>query len=151
MKRPWIIRFVLVVVVALMAFAITKMTTCGRSAPSLDRLQDVSFLSHELNLSEAQAKEIKQFHLTLATELNECCMKHCAARSRLAPALATESNGTAQTDAIVVEMCRVYEASERATLDHIRKVRARLNEDQKKRFDVMISNGMGQTCSMPNM
>jgi hypothetical protein len=150
MNRPWLIPLVAAVAVGLLAFGITKMTPCGRPAPSIDRLQDVTFLAHELNLSETQAKEIKQLHLTLATELNDCCMNHCAARARLGQALASDSNGTARADAIVAEMCRAYEASERATLDHIRNVRALLNADQRKRFDVMISSCMCLTCSMPN-
>ena len=144
MNRPWLIPLVVAVAVGLLAFGITKMMTCGRSAPPIDRLRDVTFLAHELNLSEAQAKEIKQLHLTLATELNDCCMNHCAARARLGQALAADSNGTAQADAVIVEMCRAYEASERATLDQIRKVRKVLNADQKKRFDVMISSCMCQ-------
>lgn len=149
MNRKWIIPLIVVVAVGVLAFGITKITTCSRSAPSIDRLQDVSFLSRELSLSKAQAAEIKQLHLTLATKLNDCCMNHCAARARLGQALASESsNGTAQADAVVTEMCRAYEASERATLDQIRKVRAVLNVNQRKRFDAMISNCMCQTCNM---
>ena len=150
MNRSWIIPLVVAVAVGVLAFSITKMAHCGRPAPSIDRLRDVSFLSHELNLSEAQAKEITQLHLTLATNLNDCCTNHCAARARLGQALASESNDTAKADAVITEMCRAYEASERATLDQIRKVRALLNVDQRKRFDVLISNCMCQTCSMPN-
>lgn len=148
MNRNWIIPLVIVVAVGIMAFSITKITTCSRAAPPLDRLQDMTFLSRELNLTDAQAGEIKQLHRTLAAKLNDCCMNHCAARARLGQTLAYESNDTAQADAVITEMCRAYEASERATLDQIRKVRAVLNADQRKRFDEMISNCMCQTCNM---
>jgi len=44
-------------------------------------------------------------------------------------------------------MCRVYEASERATLAHIRKVRATLSEEQKRRFDAMLGKCLCRSCS----
>jgi len=75
-------------------------------------------------------------------------MRHCAARARLVQALAGETNGTAQAEAVVTEMCRAYEQSERATLDHIRQVRAVLTAEQRKRFDAMISDCMCKPCSM---
>ena len=148
MKNKWIIPFIVVAVVCLVTYGITRITACGRSVPSIDRLQDVSFLSHELSLTDAQAMEIKRIHTALAMKLNDCCMNHCAARARLGQALASDTNGTAQADAVVAEMCRAYEASERATLDQIRQVRTVLNVAQRKQFDAMISNCMCRTCNM---
>jgi len=148
MNRKWIIPLAAAVATGLMAYGVTRNAVCGRCAPSVDRLQDVSFLARELRLSDAQVTEIKRLHTTLGEKLNDCCARHCAARARLVQALAADTNGTAKADAIVTEMCRAYEESERGTLNHIRAVRAVLNAEQRRRFDTMISDCMCKSCSM---
>ena len=148
MNRKWIIPLAAGVAAGLVAYGVTRNAVCGRTGPDLDRLQDVSFLARELGLSDAQANAIKSLHTALGAKLNDCCTLHCAARARLGQALAGETNGTAQTEAVLAEMCRAYEQSERATLDHIRQVRAVLNAEQRQRFDAMIANCMCRTCSM---
>jgi len=147
-NRKWFIPLVAAVAAGVAAYGVTRHAARERSAPSLDRLQDVSFLTRELGLSDAQANEIKRLHASLGAKLNDCCARHCAARARLGQALATETNGAAQTEAVLAEMCRAYEAGERATLEHMRRVRAILNADQRRRFDAMITNCMCQACSM---
>ncbi len=146
MKRKWIIPLVAGAAAALVAYGIARHAVCGRSAPDIDRLQDLSFLSRELGLNGAQADAIKSLHVELSAKLNDCCALHCAARARLGQALACETNGTAQTDGVLAEMCRAYEQSERATLDHIRQLRTVLNPEQRKRFDVKISKCMCRSC-----
>ena len=149
MNGKWILPIGVALAACLVAYGVTRHALCGRLAPSVDRLQDVSFLARELRLNDTQAGEIKRLHTILGAKLNDCCMRHCAARARLGAALASETNGTAQAEAVVAEMCRAYEESERATLDHIRAVRAVLNAEQRKRFDTMIADCMCGTCSMP--
>jgi hypothetical protein len=117
-------------------------TVSSRACLPIDRLQDASFLARELCLSDAQASEIKSFHASLGKKLDDCCMRHCAARARLGQALVADTNGSAQADIVLEEMCRAYEQSERATLNHIRAVRAVLNAEQKRRFDQLISDCM---------
>ena len=148
MSRKWIIPLAAAVAAGFVAYGVTRNAVCGRPGPSLDRLQDVSLLVRELGLNDAQAREIERLHTTLGAKLNDCCVRHCAARARLGQALAAETNGTAQSDPIVAEMCRAYEESERAALGQIRQVRAVLNAEQKGRFDAMISDCMCRMCSM---
>jgi len=136
------------VVVGLVAYVVTRNSVCVRSATPVDRLQDVSFLVRELRLSDEQANKVRNLHVSLGAKLNDCCARHCAARARLGQALAADTNGSAQADLVLEEMCRVYEQSERATLDHILAVRAVLNEEQRRRFDAMISACMCQPCGM---
>jgi len=151
MNRKWIIPLVAAVAAGVAAYGVTRSMVCGRTEePSLDHLQDVSFLARELRLNDAQAGQIRSLHVVLGAKLNGCCMRHCAARARLSQALAAETNGTAQADAIVDEMCRVYEESERAALEQIRQVRAVLNSEQRRRFDDLITDCMGGKCSMPS-
>ena len=148
MNRKWIIPLIAAIAAGIVAYGVARNAVCDRSDVSLDRLQDVSFLTHELQLSDAQAREFGRLHATLGAKLNDCCVRHCAVRARLARALVSETNGTAQADAILAEMCQAYEQSEQATLNHIRGVRALLNPEQKRRFDAMIANCMCGTCSM---
>jgi hypothetical protein len=112
-------------------------------------LRDVSFLTRELDLSNAQADKLKRLHATLGERLSDCCTRHCAARARLGQAVAVETNGMMHAEAALTEMCLAYEQSERATLTHILAVRAVLNAEQMRRFDAMISDCMCKPCSMP--
>ncbi len=148
MNAKWIIPCVAAVAAGVVAYGLAKSATCGRSAQSVDRLQDVSFLVRELGLNDAQTREVQGLHTTLGTQLSASCSRHCAARMRLGQALAVETNGNARADFVLEEMCRAYEQSERATLNHIRAVRAVLNAEQRRRFDAMISDCMCQPCSM---
>lgn len=148
MNYRWIIPCVAAAAAGVVAYGVMRSTVCGPSDVSVDRLQDVSFLVRELGLNDAQIREIERLHTTLGTQLTDSCSRHCAARMRLGQALAADTNGSVQADAVLEEMCRAYEQSERATLNHIRAVRAVLNADQRRRFDAMISDCMCQPCSM---
>lgn len=149
MNRKWILPVLIALVAGALAFGISRRASCGAAMGPADRLQDVSFLVRELKLTGEQEKEIRALHADLGVRLNECCARHCAARMRLGSALADGTNGNAQAEAVLSEMCRAYEQSERAVLDHMRRTRALLNEEQRWLFDRMIQDGMGRTCSMP--
>ncbi|MBM4144490.1 MAG: hypothetical protein FJ225_13010 [Lentisphaerae bacterium] len=127
-------------------FGIARHALCRAAGPGTDRLRDVSFLSRELKLTDAQAAEIKALHARLATRLDECCARHCGVRARLGEALSQETNGTARTEAALMEMCRAYEESERATLDHIRRARGVLDAKQRARFDRMLTECLCREC-----
>ena len=148
MNRKWIIPVLAAAAAGVFAFGVTRHAVCRAAGPGLDRLRDVSFLTRELSLSDAQADKLKRLHATLGERLSDCCTRHCAARARLGQAVAAETNGTSQADAVVAELCRAYEQGERATLTHIRAVRAVLNDEQRRRFGKMISDCMCKPCSM---
>ena len=138
MNRKWIIPLVGAVAASFLAFFVTRSMVCDGGKPPLDCLQDVSVLVRSLGLSESQAREILALHAKLGPQLNDCCARHCAARARLGKALANETNGIDQAEPILMEMCRAYEQSERATLNHIRAVRATLNTEQRRQFAELI-------------
>lgn len=146
MNRQWAFPLVVAVVAGLVAYGVATHVIRGRGVASLDRLQDVGLLTRELGLSSAQAREIKALQVRLGEKLNDCCARHCGARARLAQALISETNGNGTADVILAEMCHAYEQSERAAMDQIRKVRAILNEEQRKRFDAMITACMCSSC-----
>lgn len=148
MKRSWLIPVLIAIVIGAMAYGLTRWAVCTRCQPSPDRLEDVSFLRRELGLTETQAREIRQLQTSLGAKLTDCCERHCAARARMVQALTADTNGNAQAEAVLAEMCRAYEQSERVTLNHIRAVRAVLNAEQRRQFDTMISDCMCRPCSM---
>ena len=148
MNWKWIIPVIAAAAAGALAFGVTRHGVCRGPETPLDSLQDVTHLMRSLGLSGDQAREIKALHASLGTKLNDCCVRHCAARARLGQALAADKNGSEQTEAILAEMCRAYEESERTTLDQMRRVRAVLTAEQRKRFDAMISDCMCRTCSM---
>jgi hypothetical protein len=142
MRHPWIIPLIAAVAAGAAAYAITKHPAGERTGTTLSRLDNLSFLTRELNLTDKQAEDIRRLHTQLGDRLSDCCRRHCAARTRLGRAVVAESNDTGKAEAVLAEMCRTYEQSERATLAHIRAVRAILNEEQRGRFDKMITGCM---------
>lgn len=148
MNRKWIIPVLAAAAAGMLGFGLTRHAVCQAARPGLDRLRDVSFLTRELNLSDAQAANLKRLHATLGESLGDSCTRHCAARMRLGQAIAAETNGTANAETVLAEMCRAYEQGERAALTHILAVRAMLNDEQRRRFGKIISDCMCEPCSM---
>lgn len=149
MKHTWIIPLIAAIAVGALAFTVTRRACCGRAGATLDRLQDLSYMSHELHLSGEQVVKLQALHAALGHRLGDCCARHCAARARLGQALVSATNDDVLAEACLAEMGRAYEESERITLGHIRQVRSLLDPDQRKRFDEMIAGCMGGICSMP--
>ena len=149
MNRRWILPVLLALVAGVLAFGISRRVSCRTVEDPMERLRDVSFLVRELKLSGEQEKEVRALHAELGNKLGECCARHCAARARLGQALTAGTNGEAQAELVVTEMCRAYEQSERAALDHMRRMRGLLNEEQRRQFDRMVQDCMGGTCNMP--
>lgn len=148
MKRSWLIPLLVAVIIGAIAYSLTRWAAYPRCSPVPDRLADVSFLSRELRLNAAQAREIAKLLGSLNAKLADCCQRHCAVRARLGQALSNETNGTVQARMIVEEMCRAYETSELATLEHIQRVRELLNPEQKRRFDELITECVCGSCTM---
>lgn len=142
MKRHWSIPLLAAVAAGAAAYALARHPSPAKQGAALSGLDDLSFLTRELKLSESQVQEIRKLHAQLGDRLGESCRQHCEARTRLGRAVVAESNDTGQAEAILSEMCRTYEQSERAALANIRAVRAVLNEEQKSRFNKMITGCM---------
>jgi hypothetical protein len=146
MTFRWIVPVLAAVAAGVLAFGVTRHAVCRAAGPGLDRLQDVSFLRQELNLTNPQLEQIKILHAALATRLEGYCARHCGARARLGQALADETNGVARTESALSDLCSAYEESERAALAHIRRVRALLDATQRERFDQMLTECLCRAC-----
>jgi hypothetical protein len=150
MKRNGIIPVLIILLASGASYLATRAAPCAHEQPTGDRLQDVAFLTRELRLDADQRQNLKSLHTSLGANLDRSCQRHCAARARLGAALATETNDFPAADAILAEMCQAYAQSERATLNHLRAVRAMLHASQLPRFDALISTCMCHPCQQPN-
>ncbi len=147
MKGPGAVSALAAAAAGVLAFVLAQhMATCWAAGSGLDRLQDVSFLRAELALTDPQVEQITILHAALAARLRDCCAQRGEACARLGQALADETNSVARANAALSDLCRAYEETERATLEHIRQVRTVLNAKQRKRFDRMLMECLCRNC-----
>lgn len=149
MNTRWLIPLLALIAAAVVAYAVARRTACCPRSPAPEAWQDVSHLEHELRLTDAQAGRARRLHAEFCARLTECCARHCAARALLTEALPLGTNAEATADAIISDMTRAYRDSERATVDHLREMRAMLTPEQSRRFDALVAEQIGKTCSMP--
>jgi Spy/CpxP family protein refolding chaperone len=110
------------------------------------RLHETPWLRRELNLTDAQASHIEKAEAAFHAKVNAACAEHCAARMKLGEEIAKPKPDPEECRAAVQRMNALQAESERATLEHILKVRSLLNEQQAQRFSALIRD---QICSMP--
>jgi len=114
--------------------------------PTTANLHDSAWLSRELKLTDAQAREVGKLEGVFRARLNAACVTHCAARMRLGEDIAQSKPDVEKCRAQVEKMNAVQAESERATLEHILKVRSLLNEQQAQRYSALVRD---QVCNMP--
>ncbi len=147
MKKKWMMSLLVVVAVGGLAFGASRYFACKTTGTvGLGRLRDLTFLERELKLTDAQVSRIEALHGELTAQLDSCTARHCSARMRMGKALSEGTNIQARADALLAEMCRAYEESERATLNHILQVRALLDARQQEHFDALLSACLCQSC-----
>ena len=136
MNRPLIVGVAAAVLAAGGAFWVTRHLGCSRPAGvSSAGMGDVSHLKDELRLDERQTAAISRLDRELAGQLDAYCGEYCAARAELGSALMAEgTSATNESIRLVDRMCAVQSESEKATLEHIRKVCDLLTPGQRKQF-----------------
>ena len=126
----------ILVVAAAVAFWGTRLAVSPKPArlPSYSPGQ-VAHLKDELGLDGRQAAALGALEKELAAQLSDQCGRYCAVRAELGEALMTEGTHSVEMSRRLVDrMCAIQAASELATLEHVRKVSALLNPDQRKKF-----------------
>lgn len=126
----------LAVGVGMVAFWGTRAMVCGKvtGLPSY-ALGKVDHLKTELGLDDRQVAAIRALEHDLAEQLSEQCGRYCAVRAELGQTLMEEgTNSAVEARRLVDGMCAIQSASERATLEHIRKVNALLTPGQRRQF-----------------
>ena len=129
-----------------LSFGVSRWLTC-RGQPRMSvNIHDTTWLSRELNLSEAQRRDVEKLEKDFQSRLNASCTAHCSARFALGDELMKSSPDVKKARADVERMNQVQAEAERATFEHILKVRALLTDEQARRYAAIIHD---QVCSMP--
>ena len=139
MKKTLIALAVLSLLVTAVSFGVARWSVhCAMTAPPVNR-NDTAWLKHELNLTDAQTAEVGKLEKDFTAKIDNCCVKHCDARFALGAELAKSPVDLAGANACVDRMAAAQADSERATLDHILRVRALLTPDQQQHYAKLVS------------
>jgi nickel and cobalt resistance protein CnrR len=145
-KRTLVLLMMVALISTGLSFAMSRWMV-SRGQPSMvTSIHDVAWLSHELNLSEAQKRDVEKLAKDFQTKLNASCATHCAARMALGDELMKPQPDALKARAAIEQMNQVQADAERVTLDHILKVRSLLTDEQALQYSALIRN---QVCSMP--
>ena len=117
------------------------------SEPVID-LNDVAWLKRELKLTDTQSAEIENLDKAYREKVEHCCETHCGARFTLSEELAKPQVDLTRATACVDRMVAAQSESERATLDHILRVRAVLTRDQQQRYAALVSKQVCTACPL---
>lgn len=129
-----------------LSFAMSRWLAGRRPSQTTVNIHDTAWLKRELNLTDAQAADVEKLEHEFQAKLNAACTEHCAARFTLGDELMKSKPDLEKARADVERMNQVQAESERATLDHILRVRALLTDEQARQYSAMIHD---QVCSMP--
>ena len=146
MKRMWIPLVATAIISGMLAFGLARPSPCRCAENPLAMLRQPAFLADELGATAAQRAELERLHGELARELAACCERYTEARLSLCATLRRDDSDSAKTEILLDEMAQAYAASERATLAHIRQVRAMLDEDRRARFDRLVARSLCRNC-----
>lgn len=144
MKAHWI----LPVVIAVGALAFSAGRRCGGAAVAdLSPLRDTSAIEKALNLTPEQAGRARELARQYADQAQTACDLHCEARCAVARKLFRENAAPDDVRKHVDAMCEAYAAQERATLDHLVKLRAILTPEQAKRLNEKLAACICDKCA----
>src|SRR2546426_172547 len=154
MKKTLLMIAVMTVAATALSFGVARWVAARyQPPPTVGNLHDPAWLKRTLSLSDDQARAVEQLEAVFRKELNTACATHCAARMALGDELAKPKPDAEKCHGCVEKMNAVQADSERATLEHILKVRAHilkvralLDEQQAQRYSALVHD---QVCSMP--
>ena len=144
MKRTLIALIVLIVFVSSLSYGVASWCIHRSVSRGMADLNDTPWLRHELNLTDAQSAAIDEFNQGFRAKVDHCCDVHCDARFALGAELAKPQLDLTRANVCVDRMAAAQADSERATLDHILRVRALLTPDQQQRYAALVSQ---QICA----
>lgn len=150
MKKTLSALAILTLAVVALAFGVARWSVrraVATEQPSIN-LNDTGWLKRELRLTDAQAAKVEDLDKEFRTRIEGCCAKHCSARFALSGELAKPQVDLTKTAQCVDRMAAAQSESERATLDHILRVRALLTPDQQKRYAALVSEQVCTACPM---
>ena len=145
MKRTVIALAVLTLLVSSLSYGVASWCIHRSVSRGMADLNDAPWLKRELNLTDAQGTAIDKLNQEFRAKVNHCCDTHCDARFALGQELAKPQFDLTRANACVDRMVAAQAESERATLDHILRVRAMLTPDQQQQYAALVSQ---QICAV---
>jgi Spy/CpxP family protein refolding chaperone len=146
MKRILMLVAIVAAVSTGLSFAMSRWFAARVQPPMAVNIHDAAWLSRQLDLTESQKRDLETLETDFQSKLNASCAAHCAARFALGDELMKPKVDIEKARAAVERMNQVQAEAERATFDHILKVRALLTDKQAQRYSAIIHD---QVCSMP--
>jgi Spy/CpxP family protein refolding chaperone len=148
MKKTLMAVAVLALLVTALSFGVARWSVRRATTPAAIDLDDTGWLKHELKLTDTQVATIGKLDQEFSGKIEDCCAKHCSARFALSEELGKPQVDLAKTTACIDRMAAAQSDSERATLDHILRVRALLTPEQQKRYAALVSEQVCTACPM---
>ncbi len=144
MKTLWILPVIIIAVAA--SFAAGR--HCGGTvAADLSPLGDTSAIEKTLSLTPQQTEQVRALAKEFQQRAQSACDKHCDARCEIARKLFKEDASPAAVQKYVDEMCAAYAEQERATMDHLVKLRALLTPEQAAQLNKQFAMCICDKCA----
>jgi hypothetical protein len=144
MKAYWL----LPIVIAAGAVCFTAGRHCGAGAPDdLAALADTARLEKSLRLSPQQAEQVRALAKEFQGRAQSACDQHCEARCTMARKLFQENLAEAGMQKYVEDMSAAYAAQERATVEHLVRLRALLTPEQAKELNRQFAVCICEKCA----
>jgi len=144
MKKTLIALAVLILFVSTLSYGVASWCIHRAVSRGMADLNDTPWLKRELNLTDTQSATIDKLNQEFCAKVDHCCDLHCDARFALGQEIAKPQFDLSRANACVDRMAAAQADSERATLDHILRVRAVLTPDQQQRYAALVSQ---QICA----
>ncbi len=105
-------------------------------------------LYQDLQLTDAQKKQIQALEKQYQSEVKVFCERHCSARMKIAELLKSGEPAMEKILPLQREVCDAYSGSEEATLRHVVRVSEALNPQQKAAFLKKFATSITVSCPM---
>jgi Spy/CpxP family protein refolding chaperone len=148
MKRTLTALVVLTLLVTGLSYGISSWCVRRSTSEPIVDLNDATWVKHELKLTDSQCVEIAKLDKEFQAKVEHCCEMHCGARFTLSEELAKPQVDLAKANLYVDRMAAAQADSERATLDHILRVRALLTPEQQQHYAALVSKQVCTACPM---
>ncbi|MGA2604063.1 MAG: Spy/CpxP family protein refolding chaperone [Verrucomicrobiia bacterium] len=144
MKRTLVALAVLTLFVSSLSYGVASWCIHRSVSRGMADLTDAAWLKRELKLTDAQSAAIDRLNQEFRAQVDHCCDTHCDARFALGQELAKPQVDLTKANACLDRMAAAQVDSERATLNHVLRVRAVLTPDQQPRYAALVSQ---QVCA----
>lgn len=149
MKKMLIALAVVSIIAVALSFGAARWFTARQ--PHHERpttVTDAAWLTRELDLSASQAHAVRECEREFAAKIKALCERHCEARFALGAELAKANSDGERLTTLVNSMCRIHEEAERATMEHILKVKSLLTPAQAREYAARINAEVCTACPL---